>query len=83
MHLPPRHDNHQGVRERETPALTPGLVGRQNCPIRDDSGYWNQLEAYLVAHSEADFTHGMCSDCQEQMRERLTARPGPSEAPVS
>jgi len=51
--------------------------------IRDDRGYWNQLEAYLVAHSEADFTHGMCSDCQEQMRKRLTARPGPSEAPVS
>jgi hypothetical protein len=51
--------------------------------IRDDRGYWNQLEAYLVAHSEADFTHGMCSDCQEQMRERLATLPGPSEAPVS
>jgi len=51
--------------------------------IRDDSGYWNQLEAYLVAHSEADFTHGMCSGCQEQMRQRISAGQRPSEAPAS
>jgi hypothetical protein len=31
--------------------------------IRDDSGYWNQLEAYLAKHSEADFSHGICPDC--------------------
>src|SRR5215831_4466003 len=28
--------------------------------IRNDSGYWEQLELYLKNHSEADFTHGMC-----------------------
>jgi hypothetical protein len=26
----------------------------------------------LVAHSEADFTHGMCSGCQQQMRQRIS-----------
>ena len=31
--------------------------------IRDDKGYWNQLEAYLNAHTDAEFTHGICPDC--------------------
>lgn len=31
--------------------------------IRDDKGYWNQVEAYIQAHSEAQFTHGICPDC--------------------
>ncbi|MCX6144976.1 MAG: triple tyrosine motif-containing protein [Ignavibacteriales bacterium] len=37
-----------------------------NCKkIRDDSGYWNQLEQYLKEHSEAQFTHGICPECYE------------------
>jgi len=35
--------------------------------IRDDQGYWQQLEAYIRDHSEADFTHGMCPDCAKEM----------------
>lgn len=31
--------------------------------IRDDKGYWNQLESYISEHSEADFSHGICPDC--------------------
>jgi len=31
--------------------------------IRDDRGYWNQLEAYLQEHSEATFSHGLCENC--------------------
>ena len=31
--------------------------------IRDDKGYWNQIEAYLNEHTEAEFTHGICPDC--------------------
>ncbi len=31
--------------------------------IRDDEGYWNQLEAYIKDHSEAQFTHGICPEC--------------------
>jgi len=41
--------------------------------IRDDRGYWNQLEAYLEAHSEAAFTHGICADCQEQLHAQVAA----------
>jgi PAS domain S-box-containing protein len=39
--------------------------------IRNDHGYWEQLEAYIKSHSEADFTHGMCPDCAREQREAL------------
>jgi hypothetical protein len=31
--------------------------------IRDDKGYWNQVEAYISQHSDAKFSHGICQDC--------------------
>jgi sensor domain CHASE-containing protein len=31
--------------------------------IRDDAGYWQQVEVYLSEHSEVTFTHGLCPDC--------------------
>lgn len=31
--------------------------------IRDDSGYWNQLETYISRHSKALFSHGLCPEC--------------------
>ncbi|MDH3393231.1 MAG: DUF3365 domain-containing protein [Desulfobulbaceae bacterium] len=31
--------------------------------IRDDKGYWNQIEAYIGEHSGATFSHGICPDC--------------------
>jgi len=34
--------------------------------IRDDGGYWNQLEVYISEHSEAEFSHGLCPDCVEK-----------------
>lgn len=34
--------------------------------IRDDKGYWNQIEVYIRDHSNAEFTHGMCPDCAKQ-----------------
>ena len=30
--------------------------------IRDDSGYWNQVEVYVRNHTEAEFSHGLCPD---------------------
>jgi len=39
-----------------------------NCKkIRDDKGYWNQLEGYIQDHSEAEFTHGICPECIEKL----------------
>jgi|GEM_PF-2991804 len=31
--------------------------------IRDDQGYWNQIEAYIHKHSGTEFSHGICPDC--------------------
>jgi PAS domain S-box-containing protein len=35
--------------------------------IRDDKGYWNELEAYISEHSEAEITHGFCPDCLKNL----------------
>ena len=35
--------------------------------IRDDNGYWNQIETYIRQHSEADFTHGICPTCAKML----------------
>lgn len=34
--------------------------------IRDDRGYWNQLEAFIEDHSEAEFSHGICNECAQK-----------------
>jgi len=34
--------------------------------IRDDQGFWNQLEVYITQHSDASFTHGICPTCAEE-----------------
>lgn len=34
--------------------------------IRDDKGYWTQIENYLKDHSEAEFSHSICSDCLDK-----------------
>jgi DNA-binding NtrC family response regulator len=39
--------------------------------IRDDKGYWNQIEVYISSHSEAEFSHGMCPDCEKKAYEEL------------
>ena len=38
--------------------------------IRDDKGYWQQIEAYIRDHSDAEFTHGMCPQCAKRLIER-------------
>ena len=39
-----------------------------NCKkIRDDHGYWTQIESYIRAHSEAEFSHGLCPECVEDL----------------
>jgi PAS domain S-box-containing protein len=41
--------------------------------IRNDEGYWQQLEAYISEHTEADLSHGMCPDCAtKESEEQLT-----------
>jgi len=39
--------------------------------IRDDSGYWRQVEEYISEHSNADFTHGLCPECHAKAVQEL------------
>jgi len=39
-----------------------------NCKkIRDDEGYWNQIETYISKHSHAVFSHGICPECAKKL----------------
>ena len=43
-----------------------------NCKkIRDDKGYWKQIEFYIREHSEAEFTHSMCPECAKNFYPEL------------
>jgi PAS domain S-box-containing protein len=46
-----------------------GLIPICSCckKIRDDKGYWTQLEVYFSEHSDTEFTHGLCPECAEKM----------------
>jgi len=37
--------------------------------IRDDKGYWQQVETYICSHSNASFTHGICPECVKKYKE--------------
>ena len=39
-----------------------------NCKkIRDDEGYWQQVEDYFHEHNDTEFTHGICPDCMKKL----------------
>ena len=58
--------------------------------IRDDQGYWSQIETYIRTHSEASFSHGICPECAGKLYPELkSAKPGrrspadePADAPA-
>lgn len=35
--------------------------------IRDDKGYWNQIESYIGEHSDAEFSHSICPECAKEL----------------
>lgn len=39
--------------------------------VRDDSGYWEQIETYLRDRSDAEFSHAVCPDCSEKLYPEL------------
>lgn len=52
--------------------------------MRDDTGYWQQVEVYLSARSEATFSHGICPECARQLYPDLDLiRRGGGAAPGS
>ena len=71
-------EREEALREREL-ALENVKVLRGLLPIcgyckkiRDDRGYWDQLEAYIARHSDARFSHGICEECYERQLGRAT-----------
>jgi DNA-binding response OmpR family regulator len=42
--------------------------------IRDDHGYWTQVDVYIRNHSEVEFSHGICPDCARQLYPELYTR---------
>ncbi len=42
--------------------------------IRDDNGYWEQIESYISDHSEAQFSHGLCPECIRKLYPEITVR---------
>jgi PAS domain S-box-containing protein len=40
--------------------------------IKDDQGYWQQVETYIGNRTEAEFTHGLCPECAQRYREDVT-----------
>lgn len=39
-----------------------------NCKkVRDDEGYWHQVDVYIRKHSEAEITHGICPECEHEL----------------
>jgi DNA-binding response OmpR family regulator len=47
--------------------------------IRDDKGYWNQIEVYIRDHSHAEFSHGLCPDCAKKLYAEYFKKPGSEE----
>lgn len=43
--------------------------------IRDDHGYWTQIESYIRDHSQAEFTHGVCPECATNLYPEVCAWP--------
>ncbi|MHB9097760.1 MAG: response regulator [Syntrophales bacterium] len=46
-----------------------------NCKkIRDDQGYWNQVEVYVRDHTEAEFSHSICPECRKELYPELARK---------
>ncbi len=43
--------------------------------IRDDKGYWNQIESYLETHSELSFSHSVCPECFRKLYPGFKQKP--------
>jgi hypothetical protein len=49
--------------------------------IRDDRGYWTQVESYLQKNTGADFTHGICPECLQKRFPKAARKTGTRTTP--
>lgn len=61
--------NQELKQSMETIKTLSGLIPIcSNCKkIRNDDGYWQQLEEFIKEHSDAEFTHGLCHECEQKI----------------
>lgn len=60
------YDLRQAMAEVKT--LTALLPICASCKkVRDDQGYWNQIDTYLSKHTEITFSHGLCTECAHKL----------------
>jgi hypothetical protein len=45
--------------------------------VRDDTGYWNQIETYISAHADVRFSHGLCPECARTLYPEVFGKPKP------
>jgi AmiR/NasT family two-component response regulator len=50
--------------------------------IRDDQGYWQQVEQYIQKHSNATFSHGLCPECCQRLYPGVFPAPAASDRPA-
>ena len=43
--------------------------------IRDDNGYWHQIEVYIAENSDAQFSHGACPECAGKVMKEMARLP--------
>jgi hypothetical protein len=42
--------------------------------VRDDKGYWNDVDAYISEHTPAEISHGLCPECTQKLYPELWER---------
>ncbi len=64
--------NHELMQAREKIKVLKGFIPIcANCKqIRDDDGYWQELETYIKEHSEAKFSHAICPECRAKIAKK-------------
>jgi hypothetical protein len=53
----------KNIMELEEKIQTLETALQESKKIRDDAGYWQQLESYIGKHSSAEFSHSICPEC--------------------
>ena len=42
--------------------------------VREDRGYWSQVEKYVARHTDAEFSHGVCPECEDKLTRDIDAQ---------
>jgi DNA-binding response OmpR family regulator len=77
--------NQKLMRSLETIKTLGGLIPicSQCKKIRNDKGYWQQLETYIKEHSDAEFTHGLCPECEKDIYSKYIKQGDPKHDPAN